>query len=286
MTGAVERGAFLTDLAVKSNAASSIRNHAPNAIVFYRQILRKGFGWLEGIARVKKPARLLVIFARDQERAVLAPFNEVRCGMTSRLRGFGLRLMEDAGGASGISIRTGPPPAIPVATTSSLVNERSAGSSMPPWHRPSWAPVGRCLVGSALLSPSARDDGVSPLHAAGRALLCHGRHRLGRRHGRRGFGGPADARDSSRLMLLGAASRSLPGGPRSCDRSGGCRRPGRIVKLRSAGLFAASLFYRALLARFPFDFGPTPEIACIVDHRQDMHQIASNRVEHAIRKSR
>ncbi len=39
---AVERGAFLSDLADKSNVASSIRNHAPNAIVFYRQILEKG----------------------------------------------------------------------------------------------------------------------------------------------------------------------------------------------------------------------------------------------------
>ena len=75
------------------------------------------------------------------------------------------------------------------------------------------------------------------------------------------------------------------GGPRTFGHSGGCRRPGRIVKLRSAALFAAAL-YSPLLARFCFDFGPTPGIACIVDHRQDMHQIASNRVEHAIRKSR
>ncbi len=45
-TGAVERGAFPTDLAVKSNVASSIRNHAPNAILFYRRILRKdSAGW-------------------------------------------------------------------------------------------------------------------------------------------------------------------------------------------------------------------------------------------------
>jgi hypothetical protein len=64
--------AFLTALAVKSNVASSIRNHAPNAIVFlYRQILGKRFGWLEGIECAKRPAGLPVLVTRDEERAVL-----------------------------------------------------------------------------------------------------------------------------------------------------------------------------------------------------------------------
>lgn len=55
--GAVERERrFWTDLAVKSNVPS-IRNHAPNAIVFlYRQISRGGSGRLRGIRRAKERA--------------------------------------------------------------------------------------------------------------------------------------------------------------------------------------------------------------------------------------
>lgn len=62
--------AFLTALAVKSNVASSIRSHAPNAIVFlYWQIVRMRFGRQEGIERAKKPAGLPVLVTRDEERA-------------------------------------------------------------------------------------------------------------------------------------------------------------------------------------------------------------------------
>ena len=68
--------------------------------------------------------------------------------MASRLYGFGLWLMENAGGASGTSIRIKTSSSDAVSTASSLVTKRSPGSSMPPWHRPSWAPVGRCSGGS------------------------------------------------------------------------------------------------------------------------------------------
>lgn len=98
--------AFPTALAVNSNVTSSTQNHAPNANVFlYRQILRKGSGWVDGIERSKKPARLPVMFTRDEERAVLARLDGVRSVMASRLYAFGLRLMEDSGCASGTSIR-------------------------------------------------------------------------------------------------------------------------------------------------------------------------------------
>ncbi len=39
--------------------AASTQNQALNAIVFiYRQVLKKDFGWLEGVQRSKKPVRL------------------------------------------------------------------------------------------------------------------------------------------------------------------------------------------------------------------------------------
>ena len=71
--GAPEVEAFLTDLAVQGKVAASTQNQALNAIVFlYRQVLKKDFGWLEGVERAKKPARLPVVFTREEARAVLA----------------------------------------------------------------------------------------------------------------------------------------------------------------------------------------------------------------------
>lgn len=108
--GAVAGEAFLTALAVMSNVASSTQNHAPNGIVFlYRQTVREGFGWLEGMKRANEPAGLPVVFTRYEERAVLARLNSARSVMASRLYGSGLRLMEYAGAASGTSIRIDTP---------------------------------------------------------------------------------------------------------------------------------------------------------------------------------
>ncbi len=104
--GAVAGEAFLAALAVKSELASSTRNHAPNTMaLLYGQILRKGFGLLVGVQRARKPARRPMVFTRDEERSVLARLDGIRWVMASRLYGSGLRLMEYAGCASGTSIR-------------------------------------------------------------------------------------------------------------------------------------------------------------------------------------
>jgi hypothetical protein len=69
----VEVEAFLTVLAVQGNVAWSTQNQALNAIVLlYRQVLKREFGWLEGVERAKKRARLSVVFTREEARAVLA----------------------------------------------------------------------------------------------------------------------------------------------------------------------------------------------------------------------
>ena len=105
MTGALEREAFLTALAVKSQRRVVHTEPRAEGIVFlYRQILGKGSGWLEGIDRAKEPARRPVVFTRYEERTVLARLDGVRCVMASRLPGFGLWLMEYAGCASGTSV--------------------------------------------------------------------------------------------------------------------------------------------------------------------------------------
>jgi integrase-like protein len=52
--GAPEVDALLTHLAVQGKVAASTQNQAVNAIVFlYRQVLKKDFGWLEGVERAK-----------------------------------------------------------------------------------------------------------------------------------------------------------------------------------------------------------------------------------------
>jgi len=64
--GAVDVEAFLTHLAVKGNIAASMQKQALNAIVFlYRRVLKREFGWLVGVDRAKKPARLPGVFTRE-----------------------------------------------------------------------------------------------------------------------------------------------------------------------------------------------------------------------------
>jgi integrase len=93
--GTPEVEAFLTHLAVQGQVAASTQNQALNAIVFlYRQVLRKELGWLEGVERAKKPARLPVVFTREEAPAVLSRLDGIRWVMASLLYGSGLRLME------------------------------------------------------------------------------------------------------------------------------------------------------------------------------------------------
>ena len=71
--GEAEVSAFLTHLAVKRNVASSTQNQALNALVFlYREVLKKDLDGLEDVTRAKKPARLPLVFTRDEVRRVLA----------------------------------------------------------------------------------------------------------------------------------------------------------------------------------------------------------------------
>jgi hypothetical protein len=54
--GATEVGAFLTHLAVAGHVAASTQNQALSALLFlYRDVLDRGFGWLEDVVRANKP---------------------------------------------------------------------------------------------------------------------------------------------------------------------------------------------------------------------------------------
>jgi integron integrase len=93
--GKQEISEFLTHLAVQERVAASTQNQALNAIVFlYRAVLKRDLGEIRGIQWAKRPARLPVVFTREEAKAVLDHLEGTKWLMASLLYGSGLRLME------------------------------------------------------------------------------------------------------------------------------------------------------------------------------------------------
>jgi len=93
--GEQEISAFLTHLAVDRNVAASTQNQAFCALLFlYQQVLQRKLDFIDEVARVKRPAKIPVVFTREEARAVLDQLvGEYRL-MSELLYGSGLRLME------------------------------------------------------------------------------------------------------------------------------------------------------------------------------------------------
>lgn len=88
-------GLFLTHLAVDRKYAASTQAQALNALVFlYRHVLMKELGNIDEIRWSKKPARLPVVFTRDEAAKVLDQLDGTLWLLASLLYGGGLRLME------------------------------------------------------------------------------------------------------------------------------------------------------------------------------------------------
>ncbi len=86
---------WLAHLAVKRKVAASTQNQALSAILFlYRDVLNLTLDWIDNIERAKKPARLPVVFSREEAHAVLANLSGTLWLMANLLYGSGLRLME------------------------------------------------------------------------------------------------------------------------------------------------------------------------------------------------
>lgn len=86
---------FLSHLAEDKNVAASTQNQALSAILFlYRDVLGIALRQIENVERAKKPARLPVVFTREEVRAVLAHLEGSKWLIASLLYGSGLRLME------------------------------------------------------------------------------------------------------------------------------------------------------------------------------------------------
>ena len=93
--GEIEVTEFLTDLARNGRVAAATQNQALSALLFlYRQILKKEIGWLKGVERAKKPARLPVVLSREEVRKIFAHLHGSARLMAGLLYGSGLRLME------------------------------------------------------------------------------------------------------------------------------------------------------------------------------------------------
>jgi len=86
---------FLTHLARAGNVAASTQNQALSALLFlYKEVLKQEIGWLEGVERAQRPARLPVVLTRDEVHKIFAHLHGTHRLMASLLYGSGLRLME------------------------------------------------------------------------------------------------------------------------------------------------------------------------------------------------
>jgi integron integrase len=93
--GEREISAFLTHLAVDRHVAASTQNQAFCALLFlYQQVLQLKLDFIDDVARVKRPAKIPVVFTREEARAVLDQLDGEYQLMSELLYGSGLRLME------------------------------------------------------------------------------------------------------------------------------------------------------------------------------------------------
>jgi len=93
--GAAEVEAFLSDLAVQRNVASSTQNQALAALLFlYKEVLAIQLPWLDELVRAKRPQRLPTVLTAHETGAVLDQLEGV-LGLVARLLyGTGMRLLE------------------------------------------------------------------------------------------------------------------------------------------------------------------------------------------------
>ena len=86
---------FLSFLAVKHGASASSQNQAFNALLFFfRHVLRRDFGQIDGVVRAKRHRYIPVVLSRDEVEAILAQLEPPYRLVVLLLYGCGLRLTE------------------------------------------------------------------------------------------------------------------------------------------------------------------------------------------------
>jgi integron integrase len=95
---AADAKSFLTELAVRHGVAASTQNQAFNALLFfYRQVLGREFGKLEGVVRAKRRPYVPVALSRAEVEAVFGGLEAPYRLVGTLLYGCGLRLSECLG---------------------------------------------------------------------------------------------------------------------------------------------------------------------------------------------
>ena len=95
--GEHEIAAFLSHLAIDRTVAASTQNQAFSALLFlYQQVLGRKLEFITGVERVRRPARLPVVFSKGEARAVLVHLKGDYFLMAELLYGSGLRILEAA----------------------------------------------------------------------------------------------------------------------------------------------------------------------------------------------
>ena len=93
--GQEEATAFLSHLATGRRVSASTQNQALSALLFmYRNVLHRNLGWLDGLVRAKRGARLPVVLTPGEVRAVLGHMEGTARLVAQVLYGTGLRLGE------------------------------------------------------------------------------------------------------------------------------------------------------------------------------------------------
>jgi integron integrase len=93
--GGDEVRGFLTELAVRHGVAASTQNQAFNALLFfYRHVLRREFGQLEGVVRAKRHRYVPVVLSHAETGAILGALRPPYRLVGLLLYGCGLRLTE------------------------------------------------------------------------------------------------------------------------------------------------------------------------------------------------
>ena len=93
--GAPEVEAFLTNLAVEHNVASSTQNLAKSSILFlYRDVLERDLPWFENVERARPSAHLPVVLSQEEVAAILGRLRDVHRLIGRLLYGTGMRIME------------------------------------------------------------------------------------------------------------------------------------------------------------------------------------------------
>ncbi|OIP37224.1 MAG: integron integrase [Desulfobacteraceae bacterium CG2_30_51_40] len=88
----------MTFLAVKQKVAATTQNQAFNALLFfYRHVLRKEFGKVDGVVRAKRKPYIPVVLSREEINAVLKYLSPPYDLIVKLLYGCGLRLFECLG---------------------------------------------------------------------------------------------------------------------------------------------------------------------------------------------